>query len=62
MKKPRVSIITSIYKSSKFLFDFLLDVKRQSIFQDSEILLLDANEDHLDYEIIKPFLDIENFK
>ena len=64
MKKPRVSIITSIYKSSKFLFDFLLDVKRQSIFNDSEVLLLDANQHDAneDYEIIKPFLDIENFK
>jgi hypothetical protein len=62
MNKPRVSIITSIYKSSKFLFDFLLDVKRQSMFIDCEVLLLDANEDNFDYEIIKPFLDIENFK
>lgn len=62
MNKPRVSIITSIYKSSKFLFEFLLDVKRQSIFPYSEVLLLDANEDSIDYEIIKPFLDIKNFK
>lgn len=64
MKKPRVTIITSIFQSSKFLFDFLLDVKRQSIFIDSEVLLLDANKDDSieDYEIIKPFLDIKNFK
>lgn len=62
MNKPRVSIITSIYKSSKFLFDFLLDVKRQSMFMDCEVLLLDANEDNFDYKIIEPFLDIKNFK
>jgi hypothetical protein len=62
MNKPRVSIITSIYKSSKFLFSFLLDVKRQSIFSDCEVLLLDANEDDSDYKIIEPFIDIKNFK
>jgi hypothetical protein len=62
MNKPRVSIITSIYKSSKFLFDFLLDVKRQSIFSDCEVLLLDANEDDSDYKIIEPFINIQNFK
>lgn len=59
---PRVSIITSIFKASDFLFDFLLDVKRQTIFPESEVLLLDANEDDFDFEIIRPFLDIANFK
>jgi hypothetical protein len=64
MKKPRVSIITSIFNSSKFLFDFLLDVKRQTIFSDCEVLLLDANENdnNDDYKIIKDFAGIENFK
>ena len=62
MSVPRVSIITSIFKASDFLFDFLLDVKRQTIFVESEVLLLDANEDDADFEIIRPFLDISNFK
>jgi len=62
MNKPRVSVITSIYKSSKFILDFLLDVKRQSIFSESEVLLLDANEDDEDFSIIEKFLDIPNFK
>lgn len=58
----RASVLTSIYKSSEFLFDFLLDVKRQSVFNEVEFLLLDANEDDLDYEVIKPFLFYKNFK
>lgn len=62
MIMPRVSIITSIFKASDFLFDFLLDVKRQTIFPESEVLLLDANEDDSDFKIIQPFLDIPNFK
>jgi len=62
--KPKVSIITSIYKGFDFLFDFLLDVKRQSIFSDLEVLLLDANDDgdDTDYKIIKPFLALNPFK
>jgi len=62
--KPRVSIITSIYKASDFLYDFLIDVKRQFIFPESEVLLLDANPEgyEQDYEIIKPFLNLHPFK
>lgn len=61
---PRVSVITSIYKASEFLFDFLLDVKRQLIFPESEVLLLDANPEGYDedYETIKPFLNLHPFK
>ena len=59
--KPRVSVITSIFKASSFLFDFLVDVKRQSIFSESQVLLLDANEDDEDLSIIEPFLNIPNF-
>ena len=58
----RISVLTSIYKSSEFLFDFLLDAKRQSIFNQIEFLLLDANEDNADYKIIEPFLFHKNFK
>ena len=64
MATPRVTVITSIYKASEFLFDFLLDVKRQSIFSESEILLLDANEDpdNEDAKTISKFKGIPNFK
>jgi hypothetical protein len=58
----RVSIITSIYNSSEFLHQFLIDVKRQTIFGQSEVLLLDCNDDDSDYKIIEPFLSFGNFK
>jgi hypothetical protein len=58
----RVSIITSIYNSSEFLHQFLIDVKRQTIFGQSEVLLLDCNNDDSDYKIIEPFLSFSNFK
>lgn len=56
----RVSVITSIYKSSEFLFDFLIDAKRQSIFPETEVLLLDCNEDDADFKIIEQFLPNPN--
>lgn len=62
MSAPVISVITSIYDGSKFLFDFLCDVKRQSIFKDIEVLLLDANEDDRDFKTIEPFLDFPQFK
>lgn len=60
----RVSVITSIYNSSEFLYHFLVDAKRQTIFNESEFLLLDCNDNanNSDYEIIKPFLSLKNFK
>lgn len=46
------------------MFDFLLDVKRQSIFPEIEVLLLNCNddEDFEDFEIIKKFLPNPNLK
>lgn len=60
--KPKVTVITSIFKASEFLFDFLLDVKRQVFFPEMEVLLLDANEDDEDFKIIEPFLALPQFK
>jgi len=61
---PRVSVITSVYNCSEFLFDFFLDLRKQSIFPECEVLILDANkeEDSDDYKIISQFLDIPNIK
>lgn len=58
----RVSVITSIYNSQEFLFDWFLDIKRQSIFPDAEFILLDCNEDDSDFSIIEKFLPCHNIK
>jgi glycosyltransferase involved in cell wall biosynthesis len=59
---PRVSIITSIFNSSSFLVEFLNDVKRQSIFQESEVLLLDCNKGEKDFKLIEPYLYLPQLK
>lgn len=58
----RVSVITSIYKSQEFLFDWFLDIKRQSIFSDAEFILLDCNEDDSDLSTIQKFSPCDNIK
>lgn len=60
----RLSILSSIFKAEEFLFDFLMDVKRQTIFNETEVLLLDCNrqKESEDYKIIEPFLSFRNFK
>ena len=55
MQKPRVSIITSIYKSENFMEHFLHDVSRQTIFPECEILLLNADSPENEEKYILPF-------
>lgn len=58
----RCSVLTSVYNGEKYLFDFLMDVKRQTMFEELEVLLLDANDNDANYNIIKDFLHHDNFK
>ena len=39
-KKPRVSIITSLYKGEKFIRGFLEDITQQTIFTKCELWLI----------------------
>ncbi len=41
-QKPRVSIITSVYKGDDFIEDFLKDITLQTIFNECELLLINA--------------------
>ena len=58
MSKPRVSIITSIYKSEGFMEHFLHDVARQTIFSECELLLLNAQSPENEESIILEFQKI----
>jgi glycosyltransferase involved in cell wall biosynthesis len=58
----RVSVITSIFKSGKFIDHFLQDIKRQSIFNQCEFLLLDAYSPDNEIESIKPYSTFSNIK
>jgi hypothetical protein len=60
--KYRVSVITSIFKAGKFIEHFLKDIKRQSIFNQCEFLLLDADSPESEFNLIKPYLLFNNIK
>jgi glycosyltransferase involved in cell wall biosynthesis len=54
---PKVSIITSIYKGEKYIAHFLDDITRQTIFNDCELVLLNANSPENEKKLIEPFLE-----
>ncbi|HLB40364.1 MAG TPA: glycosyltransferase [Candidatus Babeliales bacterium] len=53
---PKISIITSIYKSDQFIAQFMQDITQQTIFDQCELLLIDANSPGQEYQIIQPYL------
>jgi glycosyltransferase involved in cell wall biosynthesis len=54
--KPRVSIITSIWNGDKFIEGFLKDITRQTIFNNSELILINANSPGSEEDIIKKYM------
>jgi len=50
--KPRISIITSVYKGDAFIRDFLEDIVRQTIFSECELIIINANSPENEEPII----------
>ena len=55
--KPRVTIITSVYKGDKFIKGFLEDIVQQTIFNDCELIIINANSPEKEDDIIKRYAD-----
>lgn len=51
--KPRVSIITSVYNGDEFIEGFLKDITRQTIFDQCELIMINANSPGHEEPIIK---------
>jgi len=59
----KAAIITSIYKGDKFINHFLEQITRQTIFNECELILINANSPDREFEIINGFLeDYPNIK
>lgn len=57
IKKPRVSIITSVFDpNDMFIEQFLIDITRQTIFDECELLLIEAPASPNTKTIIEPYL------
>ena len=54
--KPRVSIITSVYNGDEFIAGFLSDITRQTIFDQCELILINANSSGDEEPIIKEYM------
>ena len=54
--KPRLSIITSIWNGDLFIEGFLEDVTKQTIFAQSELILVNANSPGHEEEVINKYL------
>lgn len=52
---PRISIITSIYKGDAYIKHFLEDITQQTIFNECELLLINANSPGNEEQVILEF-------
>lgn len=57
ISKPRVSIITSVFKGDDFIRGFLEDIVQESIFDKCELILINAHSPGNEEPIIKEYLD-----
>ncbi len=54
---PRVSIITSMYNADEYIDGFLKDITRQTIFNQCELILINANSPGNEEPIIKKYVE-----
>lgn len=55
--KPKLSIITSVFKGDKFIRPFLEDITKQTYFDKSELLLINANSPDNEEPVIKEYME-----
>lgn len=53
--EPRVSVITSVYRGEEFIEGFLADLERQTIFDECEFILINANSPTNEDSYIREF-------
>lgn len=54
-RKPRVSIITSVFKGDSFIQGFMADIVQQSIFKECELIIINANSPGNEEQIITQY-------
>lgn len=56
-KKPRVSIITSVWNGDLFIEGFLADITQQTIFNQCELILINANSPGSEEAVIRRYME-----
>jgi glycosyltransferase involved in cell wall biosynthesis len=54
---PRVSIITSVYNGDMFIEGFMADIVRQTIFNQCELIMINANSPGNEESVIKQYME-----
>jgi glycosyltransferase involved in cell wall biosynthesis len=54
--KPRVSIITSVFKGDEYIEEFLRNITRQTVFNESELILINPNSPGNEEAVIKMYM------
>lgn len=54
-KKPLVSIITTFYDADDFINGFMTNITEQEMFEDCELIIVDADSQKSEREVIKTF-------
>ena len=55
--KPKVSILTTIYKSGKYIESFLKQFEQLEDFEKNELIIVDADSPDNEYKIIEKYLE-----
>src|SRR5437868_4982339 len=66
LKKPRISIITSVFKGDLFIEHFLRDIVQQTLFHECELIIINANspgnEEPVIFKYMKAYSNIVYIK
>lgn len=54
---PKISIITSVYNGDQFISGFMADIVAQTIFDQCELIMIDANSPGNEYAVIKEYME-----
>lgn len=54
--KLRVSIITSVFKGDKYIEEFLRDITKQTVFNESELILINPNSPGNEEAVIRKYM------
>lgn len=56
--QPRLSIITSVWNGDEFIEGFLEDITQQTIFSESELIMINANSPGHEEETIRKYMEL----
>lgn len=60
--RPRVAILTSLYRGGRYMRQYLDNMMEQTIFEDCELVIIDADSPEGEYEMVKGMINRPNIR